>query len=163
VFRGTHRQRCIRRGRRALWVVLGVWLSAVLQPCAMALPTGPAGSEHEAHHAHFCPHCPPAQHREHSGHSAHAHADADDHHANASSAHGCDGSDCSPLDRLARDTRGDRDGDTHHPDKTMVALPPAAQPDWHLPVSQARETLTAAQPLPTPHPPLYVLHCAYLK
>ena len=55
------------RLRKKLWIprvaaVFSVmWVSMLLQPCAMAMGAGQMGMDHEQH---SCPHCPPPMHEE---------------------------------------------------------------------------------------------------
>jgi len=131
--------------RRALGLFMAVWLNLALQPCAMAF---------QVDDDRDCPNCPPAQMQEHAG----MHGDMDHE---TPCADGVD--DCSIADDLNHDGRGGqiklKDLSNDIP---LVIADIASQIRFQYPsnaISQPRYALRRS----SAQPPLYVLHCIYLK
>ena len=133
-------------GRRALGLFAAVWLNLALQPCAMAFT---ADSD--------CPNCPPAQTHEHAG----LHGDMSGMDEQMPCADGLD--DCFIDDDLNHDGRGwqvklkDLSNDIPLVSADYGSLLRFQHPSDTI--SPPRHALLhSGAP-----PPLYVLHCIYLK
>jgi hypothetical protein len=132
-------------GRRALGLFVAVWLNLALQPCAMA---------YQADDDHDCPNCPPMQMQEHAG----VHGDIDH--------------DMPCVDGLADCFI---DGDLNHDGrggqiklKDLSTDVPLVIADFGSPIRFQHPGNATSQPRyallhPGAPPPLYVLHCVYLK
>ena len=132
-------------GRRALGLFAAVWLNLALQPCAMAFEVGDD---------HDCPHCPPAQTLEHGG----VHGGMDHELPCA------DGlSDCAVADDLNLDGRSGPSKLKDAPSDAAVAIAPhELELLFRQPAGATRRSCHASMHAGAP-PPLYILHCVYLK
>lgn len=132
-------------GRRTLGLFVAVWLNLALQPCAMAF---------EVVEDQDCVHCPPAQMHEHGS----MHGDMDHKMPCA------DGTaDCAVLEDLNHDGRSGQVKLKDAPADMPVAIAPH---DLTLPFQRPVDATTRPRYM-SMHagapPPLYVLHCVYLK
>jgi len=144
----SSRQQSLPWTRRVFGIFVAVWLSLVVQPCAMAF----SGAS-----VHDCPQCPPAH--------THQHADLSmDLHAPVLSDNPCatNATDCDVLDDLNYDGRVAQLKLKDAPNDAPVAINSL---DAQFPASQSFDFFgvhPTRSPPPSDSPPLNVLYCVYL-
>jgi len=133
--------------RNVLGLLLALWVSLAIQPCAVA-----AVSEHD------CPHCPTEAEAAPGAQHHHGHAVSQDTAAMASDCGAMQSDCCDVEDRIV----GVRI-DAPELDDDDTVLPLGAAPPGITDVPRARPEL--AVPLPPPagrSVPLHIIHCAFL-
>ena len=140
-------RRTVSGARNVLGLLLSLWVSLAIQPCAVA-----AVSEHS------CPHCPTGI--EAAPDSQHHHGHSQSHDAAGASAE-CDSmqAGCCEIDDGIVATRTD----SPEFDDNVVAIPTAAPPPGAIDVPYAEPELAVPLPVPAGRSvPLHIVKCVYL-
>jgi len=143
----TDRERSARGTRSVLGLLLSVWVSLAIQPCAVA-----AASEHH------CPHCPPEAAA--APESQHHHGSASHHGAAAKPAADCESmqAGCCDLDKSIVNVRVDL------PDvDDLTAIVTSVEPPQLVDAPHGRSERPAGPPEPPDGSvPIHLLKCVFL-